>query len=246
MIKLDHVSKRYDGRTIVDDLSLSVPDGAFCVLLGPSGCGKSTALRIIAGLAEPTQGVVDWKATARTENANRLGFVFQEPTLMPWANVANNVLLPLKLKGVASEQASERVAAALDTTQRRISGTLTILYTNNSPDTLDFVWLQLDQNLYRTDSRGYAMGGGRRINPKQHTDGYVISMGVEMDTLGVQSHGDALFFEEGFDGCGDVFVFARDEAGGFFDDGDFTAEAAEDLGEFEANVAAAYDDEMTG
>ena len=47
-----------------------------------------------------------------------------------------------------------------------------ITYTNNSPDNLDVLWLQLDQNLYRTDSRGYAMGGGRRINPKQHTEGY--------------------------------------------------------------------------
>ena len=54
------------------------------------------------------------EAAAKTDNENRLGFVFQEPTLMPWANVANNVLLPLKLKGVASEQAAKRAAAALD------------------------------------------------------------------------------------------------------------------------------------
>src|ERR1700745_1108363 len=67
-----------------------------------------------------------------------------------------------------------------------------------------------------------------------------------MDALGVQAHGDALLFEEGFDGGGDVLVFVRDEAGGLFDDGDFAAEAAEDLGEFEADVAAAYDDEMAG
>ena len=89
-------------------------EGEFLSLLGPSGCGKSTALRIIAGLTEPTQGAVEWTAAAKTENENRLGFVFQEPTLMPWANVSNNVLLPLKLKGVASEQAAKRVAAALD------------------------------------------------------------------------------------------------------------------------------------
>ena len=55
---------------------------------------------------------------------------------------------------------------------------------------------------------------------------------------------DAFFFEEGLDGGGDVFVFARDEAGDLFDDGDFAAEAAEDLSEFEADVAAADDDEM--
>ena len=65
-------------------------------------------------MTEPTQGAVQWTAAAKTANENRLGFVFQEPTLMPWANVSNNVLLPLKLKGVASEQAAKRVAAALD------------------------------------------------------------------------------------------------------------------------------------
>ncbi len=79
-----------------------------------------------------------------------------------------------------------------------------------------------------------------------HADGYVIPMGVEMDALGFQSQRDAFFFEEGFDGRGDVFVLARDKAGGFFDDGDFASEAAEDLSEFEADVAAAYDDEMAG
>src|SRR6202023_3825293 len=97
-------------------LDLDIREGEFPSLLGPSGCGKSTALRIIAGLTEPMQGAVEWTAAAaaKTENENRLGFVFQEPTLMPWANVANNVQLPLKLKGVATAPAVKRVAAALE------------------------------------------------------------------------------------------------------------------------------------
>src|SRR5437899_590958 len=66
------------------------------------------------------------------------------------------------------------IDAKIDTVQHVLTADETITYTNNSPGNLDFVWLQLDQNLYRTDSRGYAMGGGRRINPKQHTAGYVI------------------------------------------------------------------------
>jgi NitT/TauT family transport system ATP-binding protein len=115
IVALRGVGKTFPSGTVaLAGLDLDVRQGEFLSLLGPSGCGKSTALRIIAGLTEPTQGVVDWTPTAGTENENRLGFVFQEPTLMPWATVANNVLLPLKLKGVASEKASDRAAAALD------------------------------------------------------------------------------------------------------------------------------------
>src|ERR1700693_3347007 len=96
-------------------LDLDVRAGEFVSLLGPSGCGKSTALRIIAGLTEPSEGGVEWRsAGARPESESRIGFVFQEPTLMPWATVANNVLLPLKLKGATADKAVARVDAALD------------------------------------------------------------------------------------------------------------------------------------
>jgi len=115
IVALRGVGKTFPNGTVaLAGLDLDVREGEFLSLLGPSGCGKSTALRIVAGLTEPTQGVVDWTAAAKTENANRLGFVFQEPTLMPWANVANNVVLPLKLKGISSDQASKRVTAALE------------------------------------------------------------------------------------------------------------------------------------
>jgi NitT/TauT family transport system ATP-binding protein len=115
IVALRGVGKTFPSGTVaLGGLDLDVREGEFLSLLGPSGCGKSTALRIIAGLTEPTQGAIEWTAAAKTEDENRLGFVFQEPTLMPWANVSNNVLLPLKLKGLESEQASKRVAAALD------------------------------------------------------------------------------------------------------------------------------------
>jgi NitT/TauT family transport system ATP-binding protein len=115
LVALRGVGKAFPSGTVaLAGLDLEVREGEFLSLLGPSGCGKSTALRIIAGLTEPTQGVVAWAAAAKSENENRLGFVFQDPTLMPWANVSNNVLLPLKLKGVAADAASRRVAAALE------------------------------------------------------------------------------------------------------------------------------------
>ena len=100
IVSLRGVGKTFPSGTVaLAGLDLEVRDGEFLSLLGPSGCGKSTALRIIAGLSDPTQGSVTWPATAAE---GRIGFVFQEPTLMPWANVFNNVMLPLKLKGAVA------------------------------------------------------------------------------------------------------------------------------------------------
>jgi NitT/TauT family transport system ATP-binding protein len=115
VVALSNVGKTFaNGIVALDRLSLDVWPGEFVSLLGPSGCGKSTALRIIAGLSEPTGGKVEWLQTdaASAGPARRLGFVFQEPTLMPWATVAANVALPLKLAGLAAT-ARPRVAAAL-------------------------------------------------------------------------------------------------------------------------------------
>src|ERR1700680_4965011 len=84
IVALRGVGKTFPSGTVaLAGLDLDVQEGEFLSLLGPSGCGKSTALRIIAGLSEPTQGAVEWPAAA-AERENRLGFVFQEPTLMPW------------------------------------------------------------------------------------------------------------------------------------------------------------------
>jgi NitT/TauT family transport system ATP-binding protein len=115
VVALAAVGKRFaNGVVALERLSLEVRPGEFLSLLGPSGCGKSTALRIIAGLSEPTSGRVEWleHETAHAAGGRRIGFVFQEPTLMPWATVAANVRLPLKLAGQV-ENAQTRVDAAL-------------------------------------------------------------------------------------------------------------------------------------
>jgi NitT/TauT family transport system ATP-binding protein len=115
LVTLRGVGKTFPSGTVaLSGLDLEVREGEFVSLLGPSGCGKSTALRIIAGLSEPTQGTIEWHAAKAAENASRIGFVFQEPTLMPWTTVFNNVLLPLKLKGAPAAEAAKRVTAALD------------------------------------------------------------------------------------------------------------------------------------
>ena len=110
IVSLRDVSKSYENGTLaLSGFNFDVREGEFVSLLGPSGCGKSTALRILAGLADPNQGVVGW-----TGNARQIGFVFQEPTLMQWASVADNVRLPLKLAHADQAQSKAAVAQALE------------------------------------------------------------------------------------------------------------------------------------
>jgi NitT/TauT family transport system ATP-binding protein len=116
LLALHGVSKAFPNGTLaLANLKFDVRAGEFLSLLGPSGCGKSTALRIIAGLSSPSQGSVDWPAhDMAADRASRIGFVFQEPTLMPWASVFDNAALPLVLKGVSAETTAKRVTGALD------------------------------------------------------------------------------------------------------------------------------------
>jgi NitT/TauT family transport system ATP-binding protein len=118
LIALRSITKVFSNGTLaLKDMSLDVGRGEFLSLLGPSGCGKSTALRIIAGLGEPTSGTIDWH-TAEYDAAGHphpeIGFVFQEPTLMPWATVFSNVWLPLRLKGVSKSAARDEVMQTLE------------------------------------------------------------------------------------------------------------------------------------
>jgi NitT/TauT family transport system ATP-binding protein len=114
-VSLGAVTKVYDnGVTALGPLDLDVKRGEFVSLLGPSGCGKSTALRLIAGLTTPTSGAVNVSHyTSETRAGHSIGFVFQEPTLMPWARVRDNVRLPLKLGHMPTAEADPRVAEAL-------------------------------------------------------------------------------------------------------------------------------------
>jgi NitT/TauT family transport system ATP-binding protein len=115
VIRLHQVAKTYEtGVAALGPFDLDVHKGEFVSLLGPSGCGKSTALRIIAGLTMPTSGEV--RVFGRDEASRRshsIGFVFQEPTLMPWASVRDNVRLPLKLAHVGRIESKPRVDQAL-------------------------------------------------------------------------------------------------------------------------------------
>src|ERR1700678_2012970 len=134
-VSLRDVTKVYDnGVTALGPLDLEVRKGEFVSLLGPSGCGKSTALRLIAGLNAPTSGTVGVSQTRRQAPGGRaIGFVFQEPTLMPWTSVRENVRLPLKLSHAPAAEANARVGETLaqvglaefaDAYRRELSGSM--------------------------------------------------------------------------------------------------------------------------
>jgi NitT/TauT family transport system ATP-binding protein len=118
LVRLKNVGKMYGNGTVaLRDLNLDIAPNEFVSLLGPSGCGKSTALRIVAGLGEASDGSIDWP-TSRYETSGEpdreIGFVFQDPNLMPWSTVFDNVYLPLRLKGMARKAAQGQVQSVLE------------------------------------------------------------------------------------------------------------------------------------
>lgn len=115
LLRLESVGRRFGtSRAAVEAVDLNVPEGAFVTLLGASGSGKTTLLRLIAGLDQPTEGRIVW----RDRSPPPLGYVFQSPTLLPWATVVENVSLPLTLKGRRDPEAVARALAAVGLADR--------------------------------------------------------------------------------------------------------------------------------
>jgi NitT/TauT family transport system ATP-binding protein len=106
-----------DGTRALAPIDLRIADGEFLTLIGPSGCGKSTLLKLIANLIEPSDGRLLWwrgEFAKVGQEGRRFAFVFQEPTLMPWARVDANVRLPLELANIAKAKATPVVTEAIE------------------------------------------------------------------------------------------------------------------------------------
>ena len=97
----------------LDNVTLIIPAGSFAAVIGPSGCGKSTLLRVAADIVQPSSGIVtiDGQAPSELRRAQKIGFVFQDPTLLPWRSVLENIRLPLTFRKASgkSSRSPERL-----------------------------------------------------------------------------------------------------------------------------------------
>ncbi|MEK5272217.1 ABC transporter ATP-binding protein [Aeribacillus sp. FSL K6-8394] len=118
IVAFHHVSKIYNTGTVaLSQFHFSITEGEFISFLGPSGCGKSTALRMVAGLGEPTEGKVEVFGQNPKEvikNTNDVAFVFQDANLLPWRTVLENVMLPLELRGSDKKSRKEDAIKVLE------------------------------------------------------------------------------------------------------------------------------------
>jgi NitT/TauT family transport system ATP-binding protein len=117
LVLLHDVGKVYpNGKVAIEHANIKVGAGEFICFVGPSGCGKSTIFNMIAGLTEPTSGLLEvfGGTPAEARKRNEIAFVFQDHTLLPWANLIDNVAMPLTLRGVPKAERNEEAHKALD------------------------------------------------------------------------------------------------------------------------------------
>ncbi|MDQ0113392.1 ABC transporter ATP-binding protein [Paenibacillus harenae] len=118
LVAFEHVSKMFSTGTLaLSDIHFTIQEGEFVSFLGPSGCGKSTALRMVAGLAVPTTGLVTVNGKTPKQlvrESNDIAFVFQDANLLPWRTVLDNVVLPMELRGGSRKEHKETALHALE------------------------------------------------------------------------------------------------------------------------------------
>lgn len=103
MITFEHVDKSFNGLKVLDDLCFSVAEGQIVGIVGPSGVGKTTILKLITGIIQPDEGRLTVADTV-------VGYVFQEPRLLPWRTALDNVADPLRAQGVSKAEARRAAA----------------------------------------------------------------------------------------------------------------------------------------
>jgi NitT/TauT family transport system ATP-binding protein len=120
MIELREVSHAYSTKAgplpVLDNLSLQIPENSFCAVVGPSGCGKSTLTRLVSGLMRPDEGQVWLHSELVSSPRPTVGMAFQNPVLLEWRTILQNVLLPLEIvrSPMSKAEATERAHHLLD------------------------------------------------------------------------------------------------------------------------------------
>jgi NitT/TauT family transport system ATP-binding protein len=114
MVQLAAIRKTFaTGHAVLDRLSLEIQKGEFVTLIGPSGCGKSTLLKLISGLTAPSAGTIRVDGLTPANAREMISFIFQDPTLLPWRKVLQNVCLGMELEGVSRERRRKRAETLL-------------------------------------------------------------------------------------------------------------------------------------
>jgi NitT/TauT family transport system ATP-binding protein len=115
-VVFDNVSLRFEQNSTltIEDISLNVERGKFLSVIGPSGCGKTTLLNLVAGLLKPTDGEVRYGDKAVKDINTEVGYITQDPNLLPWLSVGANVGLPLKMRGASKKEQQDEVARWLE------------------------------------------------------------------------------------------------------------------------------------
>src|SRR5271155_5512049 len=114
-VELTGVTKRYgNGPAVVETVNLTIQKGEFVSIIGPSGCGKSTVLKLISGLTPPTDGTIRVDGMTPKNARETVSYIFQDPTLLPWRTVRQNVGLSLELEGVSRFRRQEKIGVLLD------------------------------------------------------------------------------------------------------------------------------------
>ena len=111
VLKVDHVSKSFDGEKIIQDISLELHEGEIVSLLGVSGGGKTTLFNIISGLSKPDEGSVYLDAENITGNPGNISYMLQKDLLLPYKTIVDNVALPLMIRGIKKEAARAKASA---------------------------------------------------------------------------------------------------------------------------------------
>ena len=114
-VVIANVAKQYEnGAPVLRGLNLAIPKGEFVSIIGPSGCGKSTVLKLISGLTPPSSGTIRVDGTTPRNARETVSYIFQDPTLLPWRTVRNNIGLALELEGMSRDRRAAKTNPLLD------------------------------------------------------------------------------------------------------------------------------------